>query len=61
MPNPQKKYWGQIPKNKKLGWSAQAESIFADPKAKTDLTSYLIDVVWDGRICYTYINIIDDC
>ena len=35
--------------------------IVAKPKAKTNLTSYIIDVVWDGRLRYNSTNLIDVC
>ena len=39
----QTKKWGQVPKAKLIG---------AKAKANTDSTSFLIDVVWDGRLWY---------
>ena len=38
-----------------------ARPIVGKPKAKTDLTSYLIEEVWDGRLWYNCSNLIDDC
>jgi hypothetical protein len=38
-----------------------ARPIVGKPKAKTDLTSYLIEEVWDGRLWYNCYNHIDDC
>ena len=35
---------------RKWRWSAKAKLVFAEPKAKTDWTSYLIGTVWDGRL-----------
>jgi hypothetical protein len=37
-----------------------ARPIVGNPKAKTDLTSYLIEEVWDGRLWYNCSNVIDD-
>ena len=37
---------------KKWEWSAKAKPIFAKPNSKADLTTYLIDVVLDGRLWY---------
>ena len=34
--------------------------IVAKPKAKADITSYLIDVVWSGRLRYNWTSLTDD-
>ena len=54
----EKYYWNQIPKQK-MGTSVKAKLIGAKTKANTDSTSFLIDVVWDGRLWYNCTN--DDC
>ena len=51
----------QILKNKKRGPSSRAKPIVSKPEAITDFTSYLIDVVWDGRLWYNCTNLTNDC
>ena len=44
-----------------MGTSAKAKLIGAKTKANTDSASFLVDVVWDGRLWYNCTNLIDDC
>jgi hypothetical protein len=37
--------------------SANAKPIVAKPKVITNFTSYLLDVVWDGRLGYNCTNL----
>ena len=46
---PKKKYLRQTHKQTKNG-DAKDKPIVAKPKARTDCTSYLIDVLWDDRL-----------
>ena len=41
-------------------YSNKAKPIVAKPKVRTDFTSYLIDVVWDGRLWYNFTNLTND-
>ena len=47
---PKKKCWRQTHDQTKNG-EAKDKPIFSKPKARTDFTSYLIDVFWDDRLC----------
>ena len=52
IPTPMENYWRQIT-NQKMGIKCKkAKLIVAKTKARTDLTSYLIDVFWDCRLWY---------
>ena len=42
----------KVPNNNKMGIKCQGQTNCCQQKAKTDSTSYLIDVVWDGRLRY---------
>ena len=45
----------------KIQMKFQGQTNVAKQKAITDFTSYLIDVVWDGRLWYTCTNLTNDC
>ena len=49
------------PKRKNIWDKFQTRKIVAKPKPKTDFTSYLVDVVWDGSLWYNCTNLIGDC
>ena len=52
----EKKCWRQTHKQIKNG-DAKAKPIVTKPKAITDFTSYLIDVIWDDRLWQNCTNL----
>jgi hypothetical protein len=38
----------------------KTKPIFAKPKAKADITTYLIDVLWSGRLWNNRTNLMSD-
>ena len=56
----QKSCFRQICQQTKWRWSVKAKPIVAKPQVITNFNSYLIDVVWYGRLCYNCTKLTND-